>query len=443
GEPLPLLVEAAFELGPAAKAQVWVLASGVTAQVISVPRSKVAGLDGPELMQALAFEAEAISGINAFDSALGARAIGEDGGERQFWITECPGSEVGELRAYFAKKKARFRGLLHPGGLPRPVAAPAGGGWQRLELWPELVVTVSSAGGSSPRFNVLNAPPNRSTWQAEAEAWFNRQGPGMERHCLALDATTLAYGSGVPLALSDPAILQAWLGAWAAELADPAERVPVITPPRQPMPEGQRWAIAAGIAAGVAGICWLHAWTLQRREARLNQELVQLQQPINQMAALRARNDQLTGQLNQKQAEEREMNELRDFWQDTIGKEHRRHASLLLALGTATPREMAITSLTEEPGVLRLNTVSTSPEVTSFVTNMAARLGPLGWRIDPPRRRALNLQEDGGPWVLNYQVRPSVAVPPPAVAQGGADAPLLVPSILPRKPDTNAPPAVQ
>ncbi|MFM7103271.1 MAG: hypothetical protein ACKO3N_19140, partial [Verrucomicrobiota bacterium] len=281
GEPLPLLVEAAFELGPAAKAQVWVLASGVTAQVISVPRSKVAGLDGPELMQALAFEAEAISGINAFDSALGARAIGEDGGERQFWITECPGSEVGELRAYFAKKKARFRGLLHPGGLPRPVAAPAGGGWQRLELWPELVVTVSSAGGSSPRFNVLNAPPNRSTWQAEAEAWFNRQGPGMERHCLALDATTLAYGSGVPLALSDPAILQAWLGAWAAELADPAERVPVITPPRQPMPEGQRWAIAAGIAAGVAGICWLHAWTLQRREARLNQELVQLQQPIN------------------------------------------------------------------------------------------------------------------------------------------------------------------
>jgi len=59
-----------------------------------------------------------------------------------------------------------------------------------------------------------------------------------------------------------------------------------------------------------------------------------------------------------------------------------------------------------------------TPDVPGFATNVASAVEPFGWRIEPPRRRALNLAADGGPWQLDWSLRstiqnPGVAGPAP------------------------------
>jgi hypothetical protein len=87
GETVPLLAEAAFLLGPPRKCDVFVLSTSVSCQILSVPASKVNGLEGEELSNALSFEAEAMSGINPFDSALAAQPAGANGQDRTFWVS--------------------------------------------------------------------------------------------------------------------------------------------------------------------------------------------------------------------------------------------------------------------------------------------------------------------------------------------------------------------
>jgi hypothetical protein len=129
------------------------------------------------------------------------------------------------------------------------------------------------------------------------------------------------------------------------------------------------------------------------------------------MAQERAVADGLQSELERVTREMRDIHELRQFWKDTLDKEHRRHATLLATLASATPSEVAITSIDEGGGEVRLSGLSLSPEVAGFATNMASALEPFGWRIEPPRRRALNLAADGGPWVLDWSLRSVVSIP--------------------------------
>lgn len=405
GESTALQAEAAYLLGPPRRCDVYVLATGISVQVLSMPVGKVNGLEGAELESALAFEAEVVSGINPFESALAAQALGADGAERPFWVAQMPITELNQIRDGLEVTKATLRGVAHPGGLLRPMGT-AVAGWQRVEMWNDLVIAVDGANPSSPRANVFNGPPSRGVWQAQVDEWF---GPNpVDRAVMVADSSMIQYANGPTVSLDEDPVLRGWLWQWAAELTSDRVRIPLVRPAPKPMPDAQRWTLAAGLALGAAGICATHHFVLRHQERSLERELVRVQQPAKVMAAERARADRLHTEFERLTREMVEIHDLRQFWKDTLDKEHRRHATLLAALAAATPSEVAITAIDEGSGEVHLAGLSLTSEVAGFATNVATAMEPFGWRIEPPRRRALNLAADGGPWVLDWSLRPAL-----------------------------------
>lgn len=431
-EGLAVLADAAFSLGPAGRRNVYILSNAVMSQVLAVTRTKLAGLEGAELTRALGFEAETMSGINPFDAVTEVRPVGQEGAEMYYWVSQMSSNDLSELRSGLARQQADLRGIVHPGGLPRPLSQAEVGSdrraWQRLELWPDQVICL--AGGDGPaKTHFIGVPPTRVTWKHEAEQWFASSGGTGDRECLAPDATLLAFGDGNRMSLSDDATLKAWLSAWASELVSGAPRVPVVVPPRPPMPDRRRYAISGAVAVGVAGICALHSVSMKRREARLRSDLAAMQLPINHLTSLKGRLDQMKGESGKREAELRDLRDLQTHWVDTLSKEHRRHAAFLAALTSSVTEDMVITSTSEQSGVVRVETLNLRPDASSFVTNLAAQMNPLGWLLEPPFRKAMALQEDGGPWVLTYQLRPPGNQVVQPVATTG-DLPILIPATL-------------
>lgn len=439
-EGLAVLADAAFALGPVTRRTVYILTTFVISQNLMIAKAKTQGLERADLQSALGFEAESMSGLNPFDSALGAVLAGQEGSDSIYWISQMSLGELNELRSGFARKRVDLRGVLHPGGLPRSLADEPSHSesrsWQRLEIWPEHLICLAGA-PDSIKAHLIGVPPTRVGWRSEVEQWFEPLAEGQSRQCLAPDAQLLSFGEGGGYSLSEDAVLKAWLTGWALELTAGVPRVPVIVPARAPMADRRRFAIAGAVAVGVAGICGLHSMWMQGKARRLEGELARMQLPINHLAALKAREDQLATESARRQAEAMELRELQSIWADTLLKEQHRHANFLAAIADAAPLNLMVTGIAEQPGLVQLTALSTTPESSGFVTNLASRMNPLGWHLEPPSRRALNLQEDGGPWALSFVLKPAVAP-----AMGGIpntpELPVLVPVPLRSMPDTNA-----
>lgn len=424
GETLPVLVEAAFMLGAPKKVAVYVLAAGLSTQVLQVPAGKVAGLEGDELSNALSFEAEAISGINPFDSALSAVPAGGSGTDRSFWVTQMSQADLGQIQDALAGRKAMLRGVAHPAGLLRALGHSTSG-WQRVELWNDLVMCVDGSTPATPRSHVVATPPSRGLWRPQVDQWFGSL--ISDRAVMVADSSLIQYADGPTVSLDEEMILKTWLQEWAMELTGERTRMPVVRPAPKPMPDAQRVALAASLALAAGAVCVGHFFFMQHKEKVLRRELVDAERPAKELAEHSARANGLQTQLEQVRREAQELRELREFWKDTLDKEHRRHATLLLTLAQATPPDLAIVTIDEYAGELHLTGLSMTPDVPGFATNVAAAVEPFGWRIEPPRRRALNLSSDGGPWQLDWSLRtiiqnPGVVMAPPTNAPATVSA---------------------
>ena len=234
GELLPMLAEAALLLGPTAKGRVFAISSIVSTQFLSVPTPKVGGLQGEELLRALSFEAEALSGLNPFESSLGATPQGESGGERQYWVTQVATAELMQTDEAMSRHKATLEGILHAGGLPRNVeSGSAGDPWQRVEVWNDAVFCVDTSASGSFKLHLIPSSPSRSNWQPEADSWFKGCGPSMHRESLVSDAAWLASAGAGSQSLDEEQVLRTFLTAWAKELSLPRPRIPIAAAGRR------------------------------------------------------------------------------------------------------------------------------------------------------------------------------------------------------------------
>ncbi len=408
GELLPMLAEAAFLLGPTNRTNAYVIASTVATQFLSVPTAKVGGLEGEELLRALSFEAEALSGLNPFESSLGAVPQGEAGGERQYWVTQIATSELQQMDESLSRHKGLLAGVLHAGGLPRNVeSGSAGEPWQRVEVWNDAIFCVDTSASGSFKLHLIPSPPNRTNWQPEADSWFKGCGPSMHRETLVSDPSWLSAAGGGQ-SLDEEQVLRTFLTAWAKELSLTRSRVPVVRPAARPMPAASRWAIGGGLAAAALLVCGGH-WLLSDRHIKsLELEIKEAQKPAQLMQSLMTVTADLDKQLTIVNEEITSMKSLLDDWKNGVTREHRRHATLLDSLLNNTPASLMIESITEKPGDLRVTGISMTAESPGFGNGIAASMEQYQWTLDPPHRRAMNLAEDGGPWQLQWVLRPYV-----------------------------------
>lgn len=405
GETLPTLAEAALLLGPVSRFSAYVVASTIGTQFLRVPIPKVGGLEGAELLRALSFEAESISGLNPFESSIGAVPQGESGGERQYWITQLLNSELQQMDDALTRHKARLAGVLHAGGLPRNVeATSAGEPWQRVEVWNDAVFCVDTSASGNFKLHLIPSPPSRANWQPEADSWFQGCGPSMHRETLVSDPAWLGTSGGQ--SLEEDQVLRTFLTAWAKELLLPHSRVPIVRPAARPMADATRWTITGGLVAVTAVLCGAHWLWLERQIKSYESQLRDAQRPAQQLQALRTETTDLDKQLAIVNEEIASLKALLDDWKNGVTREHRRHATLLGNLLSSTPSTLMIQSITEKIGDLRISGISMTSDSPGFGPGLAAGLETFQWTIDPPRRLAMGLAEDGGPWQLEWALRP-------------------------------------
>ncbi|NUN47724.1 MAG: hypothetical protein HUU15_02710, partial [Candidatus Brocadiae bacterium] len=84
------LIEAAARPGGNLSGPVWVLTDDVFVQVLKLNADAVRDLKDSELGQALAYEAQVVSGMGPAESALGWRGLQGTGREREFQVVQMP-----------------------------------------------------------------------------------------------------------------------------------------------------------------------------------------------------------------------------------------------------------------------------------------------------------------------------------------------------------------
>jgi hypothetical protein len=406
GAELPLLVEMALATGGKPGSQVCVLSSDLWAQTLPLPVTKTVGMPLPEIAAALNFEAEALSGLSAFESAVGCVPLSSTNGENTYWLVQGRTADRDQAEEIIRKAGGRLAGIVHPGGLPRPLDAEAATkSWQRLELWPDAVFCLHGEPGQSVRLQVLNADPQMGRWHADWAKWQQENGPVAHTEMLVGPGLEVPSGQdhGKLFWLDNEAALTAWLLAWAEPLTRKELTLPVLQPVPRPLSATQHGLIAAALAVLVAGACLGHYVWLDRRIQDTQTELQALQGPAQRLAEIQKQ----VKEQEKKRDEIHSHKEQMERQAQRLLVQRRRLAQLLRVLAEVKSEDLLLQKLETDPtGEPSIHGVCLQPELADqFARSLAEALRDFGWEVQPPKKQAQNLTAGGGPWSFEIQCK--------------------------------------
>ncbi len=278
---LAQLAASALALGARPRGPVWLLAEDIFSQCVTMNARALRNLGDADVGQALAYEAQLLSGIEAAESAFAWTPVASDGIESEFWITAMPGVERERVDAAIRNAGGRLAGIAHPVGLPRPLApgVAADAAWKRIETWHELWAEVESGARGPATARVRRADPTRRHREARGDV-------APTELLVAGPATTAqpAPSDAFVARLEDEVALTTWLESWSPVLEDVKSTVPILSPPARPVSLRARVAGSIALATVVLGACSLHYATLRSKESELTRELARVSEPAERKA---------------------------------------------------------------------------------------------------------------------------------------------------------------
>ena len=373
------LTLAALGLVKAAPRRVWVLTTAAVTAVVEAAPGRFQSLQAAELSSALAFEAEAMTGLAAMSCQTAVRCMpAAAGGVEQWWVTQISQRMRSEIESEVARRGARLEGLAHPGGLDTQPGRAA----EKFELWHDHMF-IHRAGGD---FDIL--PVDETAPLTSALARFPATG-GVRT---VLTTQPLAHIASLEvLSLHDDETRRSWLMAWQQALSTPTPAPPVLLPPEQPMSTAKRVWLSVAAAAAVVTLGAAHWWVTERQLQQAQKEIANLTALVRQREELmktateagRLRTELDAARLLQAQA-------LRGF------------GAMLAAVAEMRPTGLLVRSLKEPAGTAggSASTRYTGMEAlicglcthqelaAEFSRALGARLTPLGWSVRPARTLA-------------------------------------------------------
>lgn len=413
---LPSLVEEAIHLGPKKLSRVLLLCSDFWTQTLPLAAETAVGMSEAELPQALAFEAEPFSGISAFDSLGSSVTLPVEDGERQFWFTQVMASIREQVEYTVQQAGGKLIGVAHPSGTPQVLDAdmPDGARWQRVELWPEVIVHLDGEPDGTLHVHVVNSSPQAGFWQQDAEAWFARFDPPDARETLC--ATDRVSPSDIPTAtgdrvidLDEDAALEYWLATWAGQLAARAPSVPLIRPAPKPMPNSTRFAIAGLLGAVVLLLCAGHHWWARSMTEQAEQQFAEVKRPADELKKVEDQAKKLDSQLAavKKQADTIRVDLA--TCRKALGSQRERLARLLTTLAESSSDEFVIQAIEGQRDGLQVRGICLRPEQANrLVQSMDEQLREFGLRVHLPKKEAQYMLADGGPYVFELLIQDAV-----------------------------------
>jgi len=390
--------------------RVWALTTAAVTAVIESAPGRLQGLDESELASALAYEAEALTGLPAMSSQTAARRLPSlHAGSESWWVTQMSQRMRSEIESEVTQRGARLEGVAHPGGLlPQQDA-----GREGFELWQDLLFMRRSQG-----FDIL--PVDEAAPLESLMARFPAA-PGQPPRWVLTTRQATALDGVECLSLHDESILRDWLLACHETLTSPTPAVPVLLSPVPPMSGTKRAWLSVAAAVLVLSLCAGHWWLTER-------QLHSAQAEIKTLTTLARQRDEL-------QAAAAEANKVRAELE--AARQHQAQAlrgfgAMLSAVAELRPSGLLVRALKEPSGAGSgggTHAASTEAVISGlcvqqslaaeFSNVLAAQLAPHGWSVRPARTTA-RLAGTTPMWDFEIPLRLDGGSRPPGTTQAAA-----------------------
>lgn len=404
------LVETAARLGGRKLGKrVFVLTSDVFMQAVELPEGTTAGIEPDELRRALAFEAEALSDINALDASVGYVPLGSAEHRHQFLVTAIDRRELSSIDEVIRRGGAKLGGVGAPAALAKPISAELGsaGTWTRTELWPETIVCVGQRGGGAVEVAAINGDPRVSGWEGDVASWRESLDAGASREMLLPIDVDLPVGASEQhiVRLGDEDALATWLGLWADRLNAGSLPTGMVPPPARAMRRESRVAVSAALAVLAAAGCVLH-YTLVTRGAEADEQMLkELRAPAERLAELEEQRDAVRRDFAALQNEQAEVEERLQTALVGLRVHKDRLPVLLGSLAESRPPNLLVRSIEGDAmGAVIRGVALRAEDPNELARDLAGPLRPLWWRVEPPEKKALNRLRGGGPWAFEIRL---------------------------------------
>ncbi len=371
------LTLAALGLAKAAPRRVWVLTTAAATAIIETSPGRLQGLNEAELSSALAFEAEALTGLPAMTSQTSACRMAAASGAEAWWVTQISQRMRSEIEAEVVRRGARLEGISHPGGLVMQLGTVA----ERFELWHDLLFIHRASGA----FDILAVDESAPLTSVMARF----PATGSVRMMLTAKPQALVTDCEVH-SLHEDETLRSWLTSWHQALNAPTLSVPVLLPPAQPMSAVKRVWLSVSTAAIALALCLGHWWISER----------QLQQALEETKTLTAVAKQ-RDELKQTSAEISKLRAELESVRRLQSQALRGFGAMLSAVAELRPTGLLVRSLKEPASAgspagshytgmeALISGLCTHQELAAeFSRTLGTRLTPLGWSVRPARTTA-------------------------------------------------------
>ncbi|MEM9643484.1 MAG: PilN domain-containing protein [Planctomycetota bacterium] len=421
GESTATLVEAALRLGPKNTGDTWVFMNEAWTGVVRLAGDVARVLDGDELDQAIALEAETYSGISAFESRLSFKSLPKDaGGDARWWVTQIPQSDWHEVNQVIRQCRGKLAGMGHPslGAFPADLIDDADSSsqpWRLNQAFGETTVSVNGIGDAV--YEVLTLGDLRTqrtrsqllewsgsqTEQEVAVAWVtDRTLPdplldaGSTRLMLAEDAMISDVESEdiSQVHITGESAIRIWAETVAATLRIRGKgdaQMPFVVAEKPPMSNRSATVIACALGVLFAVGAFAIHFSTNRQLAELDSQIDQFNRTKNALAE-----DKKTLLDNEKELADKQktLDEMRalnievsaNLAQATLIRKFQkaRWLNLVSAISKASESGCWVRGLESRGNVVTVQGVAVSNrDISVFATKLEEYASPHGWRVHP------------------------------------------------------------
>ena len=388
---VPSLMLAALGLLKAAPRRIYLLTTFTVTAVLETTAGRFHGLDATELASALAFEAEAMTGLPALASQTATCQVAGSSGAEAWWVTQITQRLRGEIEIEVLRRGARLEGIAHPGGLVMQLGTAV----ERFELWHDLLFIHRPQSPAS--FDILAV--DESATLPSVMARF----PSAGHTRLILTTTHQAQIADLEvLSLLEDDTLRSWLTSWNQALGAANSALPVLRPPTPALSGAKRLWLSMATASIVLLLCFAH-WSITERQ------LQHAQEELKTLSALAKQRDD----LKQTSADIAKLRTELESARRLQGQALRGFGALLTAVAQLRPSGLLVRTLKEPGGSVPatghytgmealISGLCTHQELAAeFSRTLGERLTPLGWTVRPARTTA---RLAGGTPVWDFEI---------------------------------------
>ena len=411
GESIATLADAAIRLGAKKTGDVWVFSNEFWTGVVHLAGDVAGTLEGDELDQAIALDAETFSGVSAFDSRLGLRSLPKDvSGEARWWVTQIPQSDWHEVDQVVRQFGGKLAGIGHAAlaAIPADMSDNESRSWRLNQAFGEATISINGVGDSVNDVVTLGDLKTQRTQsqllelcddtsaREQLQAWIADHAlPEMivDSSCPRLLLGDDRSGDDARNEIAGESAIRMWAETMATGVQKGGNdsAVPVAIARKPPMTSQAATLVACALGLLLAIACGALHVTTNRQLADLDSQIDTFKRTQTALATDKKSLSDLEKSLSEKRAQLAEMrasnNELSSKLLEAarIRKfQQTRWLKLVGALAKASESGCWVRGLESRDNVVTVQGIAVSTQdISEFATSLEQHASPHGWRVHP------------------------------------------------------------